>query len=382
MRDLGLTPLQLSLIGTVLMLTTLLFELPTGVIADVYGRKRSVLLGGALIGVCFVLVSLGHSFTLILLGAFSEALGGTLISGALDAWIADEVGPDKVGRVLVRATQIGSIGHWAGIGASVLLATVAGLRAPILLGGVLWLILTAFLWRWMPETAFVRAPRKDGAHWLDAFATTAREALSIVRRSRTLRLLFATQLFIGAFVEVFGRLFRAHLLSTFTFPAMTLPVIGVLSETVWFALLDAAVSLLYLGVTVVLKDRLAPAGRAQSARVLMACYALALGCAALFAATGQFALAFAAALGVNLLLLLAEPATTVWLNLNLTSATRATVLSMTSQTRAFGALGGGPALGATGAAIGTRAAMAGAMLLLMPVVALLGADAARSGDDR
>ena len=41
----GLSPLQLVLVGTALELSAFVFEIPTGVVADVYSRRLSVIIG-------------------------------------------------------------------------------------------------------------------------------------------------------------------------------------------------------------------------------------------------------------------------------------------------------------------------------------------------
>ena len=46
----GLSPLQLVLVGTVLEATCFLFEIPTGVVADLYSRRLSVVIGLMLLG--------------------------------------------------------------------------------------------------------------------------------------------------------------------------------------------------------------------------------------------------------------------------------------------------------------------------------------------
>src|SRR5215216_5830221 len=51
----GLNPLQMVLVGTVLEVTCFLFEVPTGVVADVYGRRLSILVSIALIGCAYAL---------------------------------------------------------------------------------------------------------------------------------------------------------------------------------------------------------------------------------------------------------------------------------------------------------------------------------------
>ena len=50
----GLSPLQLVLVGTVLELSVFLFEVPTGVLADTYSRRLSMIIGFAIIGVGLV----------------------------------------------------------------------------------------------------------------------------------------------------------------------------------------------------------------------------------------------------------------------------------------------------------------------------------------
>jgi len=52
---LGLDPLQLVFVGTVLELTVLVFEGVTGVVADTYSRRRSIIAGMFILGFGFIL---------------------------------------------------------------------------------------------------------------------------------------------------------------------------------------------------------------------------------------------------------------------------------------------------------------------------------------
>ena len=54
----GLDPLQLILVGTVLEFTVFIAEVPTGVLADVYSRRLSLIVGFALVGIGFMLEGL------------------------------------------------------------------------------------------------------------------------------------------------------------------------------------------------------------------------------------------------------------------------------------------------------------------------------------
>ena len=50
----GLNPLQLVLVGTVLEATVFVFEVPTGIVADVYSRRLSVIVGVFITGLSFM----------------------------------------------------------------------------------------------------------------------------------------------------------------------------------------------------------------------------------------------------------------------------------------------------------------------------------------
>src|SRR5690606_16264346 len=86
-----LNPLQLVLLGTALEVVIFIFEVPTGLVADVYSRRLSVIIGYTIIGLAFVLQGSLPFFLPILLGEMLWGLGWTFISGAEDAWLADEI---------------------------------------------------------------------------------------------------------------------------------------------------------------------------------------------------------------------------------------------------------------------------------------------------
>ena len=81
----GMNPLQLVLVGTVLELTVFVFEIPTGVVADTYSRRLSVIIGYVLIGICFLIEGWVPIFVFILAAEFIRGIGETFISGAASA---------------------------------------------------------------------------------------------------------------------------------------------------------------------------------------------------------------------------------------------------------------------------------------------------------
>ena len=51
----GLSGAQLILVGTTVEVTILLFEVPTGIVADVYSRRLSIIIGFFLMGIGFLI---------------------------------------------------------------------------------------------------------------------------------------------------------------------------------------------------------------------------------------------------------------------------------------------------------------------------------------
>ena len=71
----------------------------------------------------------------MLLAQILWGLGVTFESGAIDAWVSDELGADRAGAAFLRAAQVGQVVSFVGIG----LATALGslyLGLPMIAGGL------------------------------------------------------------------------------------------------------------------------------------------------------------------------------------------------------------------------------------------------------
>ena len=105
-----LSPLQLVLVGTILEATVFLFEIPTGVVADLRSRRLSVILGYALMGVGFLVEGAFPYFASVALAQVLWGFGYTFTSGATQAWVADELGEDRAGQAYLRGAQAAPAG--------------------------------------------------------------------------------------------------------------------------------------------------------------------------------------------------------------------------------------------------------------------------------
>jgi DHA3 family tetracycline resistance protein-like MFS transporter len=361
----GLNPLQLVLVGTVLEATALVCEVPTGVVAGVYSRRLSIVIGHLLVGLCFVLEGLVPLVAAILLAEMVRGVGETCISGALPAWIADEIGEDKAARAYLRASQVRRMASLAGIACGAMLGSLH-LALPVGLGGALLALLAVALVFTMPERGFRPTPR--GTHSpLQAMQRTLREGFSAVRQSPAALTILGAGAAFGAFSEGFDRLWEAHFLTHIGFPAILS-----LQPVAWFGLIHAGTILLALSGAELVRRRIDLLHRAAPARTLLVISLLLIAGVVTFGLAPSFGVALAGYWLVALMRSLAGPLATAWLNRGLDPQVRATVLSMQGQADAFGQLAGGPAIGFIGTAVSLRAAMVAAGAMLSPALLLFG----------
>ncbi len=360
----GLNPLQLVLVGTMLELSAAIFEIPTGLVADIYGRRLSVIIGTVFIGLGFIIEGSFPVWGMVLLGQAVWGFGWTFISGALDAWIADEVGPERAGVAYLRGSQVAQAAGLIAILPSVLLANVA-LRLPIVLGGALFVGLAGFMFLFMPEEGFRPTPPEERQTWRQMRATLG-EGMALVRMRPILLTLLLVELFVGAHSEGLDRLWTPFLLNE-----ITLPGVGAFGPVIWFGLIRAVNGVLGIVATEAVRRRLNLADQRLISRALLLFYGVVGVGTVAFAFSSSVALALAVFWLVSTARAVAGPVYMAWLNQHTESEVRATVLSTAALANEVGQIGGGPAIGLIGTLGSIRAALAAGGLLLLPAVGLL-----------
>ena len=97
---LGLTAFQMGILLAIWPLSSLIFEIPTGAFADLYGRKASVLLGYFLEALVMLSLFFWKDFKLMLISFTVLGLATTFSSGSKDAWIVDMI--NKTNRKVIH----------------------------------------------------------------------------------------------------------------------------------------------------------------------------------------------------------------------------------------------------------------------------------------
>jgi len=356
----GLSPLQLVLVGTLLEAVYFLFEIPTGVVADRYSRRLSVLIGLFLVGVGFTIEGSIPTFAAVLACQVFWGIGATFLSGAVEAWISDEVGDERIGPVFLRGTQVGLVGTMIGIAGAVALGW-SSVQVPVIAGGVGFLLLGVLLALVMPENRFSPAARTGQVHLSD-MVSTFREGLVLARKRPVVGRLFAVSLVAGLSSEAFDRLWTLHMLENLDQPA------GFSNVALWFGAIHFVGTVIGLVATEVTR-RLHPESLRAGApvRLLIAMAVLKVVATIGFALSPVTWIALPLLWSRSLAETVAGPVQAAWMNRNLEPGVRATVLSMEGQLNAIGQIAGGPPLGVLGNRVSVPGALVASALVFLPV---------------
>ncbi len=361
----GLNPLQLILVGTTLEVACFLFEIPTGIVADIYSRKLSVIIGIVLIGLGFTLEGTVPRFAAVLVAQVLWGVGYTFISGAIDAWIAEEDKSISLDKIYIKGAQVGQIASIVGI----ILSTALGnfsIRLPIAAGGSLFIMLALFLFLYMPEDNFKPSAPED----LSTFRKmghTLKSSMGFIKSKKIIILLLSVTLFYGLSSEGYDRLSTAHFLKD-----TMLPKLGKLQPVTWFGIFGIAGMLLSALAMQLIIKQLEKNNKLQSAGILLATNIFYILCMIVFALTRNFGLMLVAYLSTNMFRTINEPIFNAWLNNHIEDSARATVLSTNGQLNALGQILGGPIIGIIATKYSISMGIACTALLVTPVIVLYG----------
>jgi MFS transporter, DHA3 family, tetracycline resistance protein len=373
-QDLHLTPLQLVLMGTAMEGAVFVFQVPTGVLADTYSRRLSLIVGYLGMGLSWLAVAFVSAPWLVIALWGLWGISYAFTSGAEEAWVADEIGMDKATQVFLRSARVGQAGAVVGLVLQVAVG-VASLRAGIALGGALTAVCGLACIALMQEHRFRRRTRDVVRSPLYEMRVTAAAGARYARGAPVILLLIAATVCMGASAEGFDRLKEAHFLRD-----VGLPAVGHLSPVVWFGILWLVGMVNGFFGTTLLIRRVERRGQAAVSTSLVCCAAFELTAMLVFALAWSPWTAVTGILGVFLARNLASPLYTIWLNEQITdSGVRATVFSIGGQGDAIGQAAGGPVLGLLGNVWGIRAALTAGALAIFPALGLYGRALAHDG---
>lgn len=355
----GLNPLQLILVGTLLEVVSFLFEVPTGIVADIYSRKLSVMIGLLLIGLGFTIEGLFPFFGAVLIAQVVWGIGFTFVSGAREAWIADEIGEEKAGKAYSKGSQVALVGSLIGIGISMVLANI-NIQLPIILGGILYSCQSIYVLFFMPEENFHPTPitrRETFGTMKETLAT----GMKLIKVNPVLLTVVVTGLIFGMFSEGFDRLWTPFMIDSFVFPT-----IWSLKPVTWFGILAMVANVLAIVAIRFAEKRTDTNNHKSTVTTLLIVNVILVLVVIIFGLSKNFMMAVIAYWLISMFREVRNPIYDAWMNQNVESKVRATVFSMCSQANAVGQIAGGPLLGLIATVVSLRLSLVLAGAFLIP----------------
>ncbi len=408
--DLRLSPFRLAVLGTALVLTILVAETPTGVIADLYSRKYSVVAAYVVMGTAMALGPVTDLFGVLMVWQVLWGIGWTLQSGAATAWMTDELAlaarthrtgalppvaapkaqqnppvaggndsdgggygdwPDRTtDQLIVRHAIWRSVGVMAGLAAATAMGAWS-VRGSMAAMGMLTVAAAVYLAITMPEAGF-ESPRRRGhgggtsriqrtSAWVDAVTLWKRGARLVRRNPSLLAVTCSAAIAAGAW-EANDRLSALRLFD------LGLPGLDGREAVLFFGAAWFVMSALAIPMMTWLHRRLERSQtdqrRARRDAMLLARFLVVAGAGALALALSPW---FAVALiGWAVLDVAGETAyalTEAMANRHAESSVRATVVSFVGQSQAVGEVAVGLALGTVAQTVSVPVALAIAALL-------------------
>lgn len=194
LQNKSLTLAQIGILLGIVSLTNFFFEIPTGVIADKFGRKFSAILGFIISYFSFLGMIFTNSYYVLMMLYFFHGVGFTFTSGAYDAWIYEYLKSNKKEKYMHNfySRKLGF--SWIGL-------AISGFVAGYLVGflDLSWLIVidTLFGIFFLSFVVQIKDPpilnEKTYGFW--TFLKTARQGLLVIRKNKNLLLLTVASVF-------------------------------------------------------------------------------------------------------------------------------------------------------------------------------------------
>lgn len=167
--DAGLNNLEAFAANAFFTAGFMIFEIPTGVVADLRGRRLSYLLGVVTLAISTLLYlfmwRVSASFWAWAVSSMLLGLGFTFFSGATQAWLADALAhtgfKEKLESVLAKGEIVEGSAMLAGSVAGGLIAQATNLGVPYIIRALLLGINFVFAFALMRDIGFKPADRKN-----------------------------------------------------------------------------------------------------------------------------------------------------------------------------------------------------------------------------
>jgi MFS family permease len=218
------TAFNVTLIISIQAIGRILFEVPTGAIADLFGRKNTLIISAVVGIIALIFLGIGGSLMFFIIFAILNALSEGLQSGTDTAILFDSL------KLIDKKTNFQKVVTWD-IGAwqvgAIVSAIVGGtlasisLKLPVILTIIPWIISLLILF-WLKEPKYDKESHRD-------ILRQMRDSTKVIMHDTQLKIIFITSILIFSFSEI------AYQLNPLLFTYKNIPIeyFGVISAVIF-----------------------------------------------------------------------------------------------------------------------------------------------------
>jgi len=155
-------------------LARFLVALPVGNLADAWGRRPALAIGGLVTAAGNLLCAYSPTFAVLVVGRFVAGAGAALVLISGQIVLADITTPERRGRTMAVYQGVFLFAVSIGPLPGGLMAEHYGLRAPFLAYAVAGVVAALLAWVFIPETRSLRIPAVAGTASVPAFGGQVR----------------------------------------------------------------------------------------------------------------------------------------------------------------------------------------------------------------
>jgi len=309
---------QIQLLQSWFMLWIFLLEVPTGAIADYFGRKHSLTLGAIILAIAALVYGSVSSFKVFLLAEFLFAAANALISGADKALLYDalkEAGKEEESRkIFGQVHSFHLLGMLIASPLGSLIAFYWGLNAPMLFSAISFILTALIAWS-------LREPKiQENISESERYLQILKNGLFYLRRHQTLRLLALDAIIVAS---------SAYFVIWFYQPLLTMVKIPIVYFG-WFHALLVGAEMLIASNFIHLEKIVGSGKRYLLLTTLITSFAFFIAAGFPSLVTAFFLIIFAGGFGLTRIELISA-----YMNRFIPSQQRATVISSISMFRRF-----------------------------------------------
>ncbi|MCK5413292.1 MAG: hypothetical protein KAI57_02850 [Candidatus Pacebacteria bacterium] len=234
----GLNLFEINIVSLVTVIIVFTFEIPTGIIADTYGRKVSFVCSCFIIALGMFVYSIGDSLSLFVLASFIFAIGNTLESGAFKAWLVDSIDYHSYSdyfidkeHIYVKETQAKYLASIIGAFCGVFLAEI-NISLPWIAAGILMTFVGVISIIYMKEEYLV--DNNSSTKNIQVMKSTIKNSIKCIKSSETLKFIFAMGLLHsfgtkGLYMQwqpYFADLFQSEIILGFIWAGISIAIIS------------------------------------------------------------------------------------------------------------------------------------------------------------